>query len=67
MLIIIHLFLYCYFDVSSILFFLINILLLSQHSQSRYGLESQRKSLFYFFVRLYAILCTVTEPIVFNR
>ena len=32
---------------------------------SKYGLETQLKSLFYLFVRLYAILCTVTEPIVF--
>ena len=34
------------------------------HSHSKYGLETQLKSLFYLFVRLYAILCTVTEPIV---
>ena len=37
----------------------------SQHSHSKYGLETQLKSLFYLFVRIYAILCTVTEPIVF--
>ena len=35
------------------------------HSQSRYGLETQLKSLFYLFVRLYADLCTVTEHVVF--
>ena len=29
------------------------------HSHSKYGLETQLKSLFYLFVRLYAILCTV--------
>ena len=35
------------------------------HSHSKYGLESWLKSLLYLFLRLYAILCTVTEPIVF--
>ena len=29
------------------------------HSQSRYGLETRRKTLFYLLVRLYANLCTV--------
>ena len=37
------------------------------HSYSKYGLETQLKSLFHLFVRLYTDFarCTVTEPIVF--
>ena len=36
---------------------------LCRHTYSKYGLETQLKSLFYLFVRFYAILCTVIKPI----
>ena len=39
--------------------FSISLLAGNGHSHSKYGLETQLKSLFYLFVRLYAILCTV--------
>jgi hypothetical protein len=36
------------------------------HSLSKHGLETPLKSLFYLFVRVYAVLCTVNEHIVFQ-
>jgi hypothetical protein len=38
----------------------------SGHSLSKHGLETPLKSLFYLFVRVYAVLCTVNEHIVFQ-
>ena len=37
-----------------------------QHSLSKHGLETPLKYLFYIFVRVYAVLCTVNEHIVFQ-
>jgi hypothetical protein len=36
------------------------------HSLSKHGLETPLKSLFYFFVCVYAVFCTVNEHIVFQ-
>ena len=48
---------YCVLQVLCVFF--IYMLDLCVHSHSKYGLETQLKSLFYLFVRLYAILCKV--------
>ena len=42
------------------------MLFTSNHSLSKHGLETPLKSLFYLFVRVYAVLCTVNEHIVFQ-
>ena len=49
----------CVVFVSTLVIFVVSLPALSKHSRSKYGLETQLKSLFYLFVRLYAILCTV--------